>query len=478
MTESSVDIIETKQPIKLYYLSFVDVWERYGFYAARNVLVLYMISVLGLTKSNSYMISSAFSAILYLTPILGGLLADKYLTPTLTIVFGGVVLSLGYSALALPGMHYFYMGLALVTVGSGMFMPNIAGQVAGLYHKNDIRKEGGFSIFYTAINIGSLFPPLINNWIVRHFGWSGTFYMGSLALVVAVICFMVIVRHKLIKMPPEFIGRVLLSLLAVIVAVGVIAKLIQYYTYANIALFSVGGFFILYTLYRSFQYEKAQRNRLLACIFLVGLSIIFSILYQQASMSFNLFTDFNTNRNAGGWHIPTLMFQAVNPFFIILLGPVMAKSWVWLGRIKCNPSVPVKFGLGTCFMGIGFAIMPFIIHHFSLHGKVSYVWIIVSYFFQTLGEMFVSPIGLSMVADLSPVKMMGLMMGVWYFATAAANDLAGFVSVWTTATSDTNDPLLTSTLYAHVFGELGIVSIIAGFVIFLTAPKLKKLIAS
>lgn len=470
--------INLKQPKDLYLFSLVDLWERYGFYTMSTILVLYMTKVFSFTNAHAYSIFAAFSALLYLTPILGGYVADRWLNSKNAVIFGGLILAIGYALLAIPGTKFFFYGLATIIVGSGLFMPNIAAMVSSLYKIDDIRREGGFSLFYTAINIGAFIPPITVAIVIYVFGWNAAFLMASIGVLIGVTIFsMVTLKYKTIAANLN-LNLLILLLLVLIASIYLISKLVDYTFYANLVLFSFSVIFILFTFLKSFKYPRQQRNKLIACLILIILSIIFSVLYQQAGMSLTIYTEYNVQRHIGSWFIPTVMFRSLNPLYIVLLGPILAFLWLKLGEKNINPSVPIKFGLGSLIMGLSFVIIPFAIMTRSSAGLINPWWIVLSYFLQAVGEMLVSPIGLSMVSELSPVKMVGVMMGTWYFATAVADALAGIVSRWTTLPSNTNDPVLTSLTYSHVFGKIGVVAVIAGILIICISPLLNKIINS
>lgn len=456
------------QPFSLYLFSLVDLWERYGFYTIRSILVLYMTKIFLFSNAHAYSIFSAFTALLYLTPMLGGHIADKILGANRAVIIGGSILSLGYALLGLSGTTYFYSGLGTIIVGNGLFMPNIATMVSSLYKKGDLRREGGFSIFYTAINIGAFIPPIVTAFVIYKFGWHAAFLMATAGVLLSVIIFILGTRKNKINSSTNEtklklnIRHVLISIFSIGLVIITLMGLVKYFVYTNIVVFLFSSVFVAYTLYRCFKYPNHQRNRLISCLLLIILSITFGVLYQQAGMSFTIYTEFNVERHIGSWLVPTVMFQSLNPLYIILLGPIFAKLWIILGKKRLNPSVSAKFGLGTLIMGSGFTIMPFAILTHSSIGLINLWWIALSYLLQTIGELFVSPIGLSMVSELSPVKMVGLMMGTWYFATSVADALAGFVSRWATIPSGSNNPLITSPIYLHVFGTIGIISILMG----------------
>ena len=486
----------TKQPGKLYALFFTEMWERYGFYTIRAVLVLYMTKVLLLGNDHSYAIFGAFTALLYLTPTMGGFLADRLFGFRTSIYIGGVIFIIGYLLLAIPKMLPFYLGLSMVTVGNGFFKPNVSSIVGGLYEPNDPRREGGFSIFYAGINLGAMIPPLLIAGLIALFGWGSVFVMAAVGVLFGLIVFTCTISKKdglglapVLKNPKKRPLYWSLTALGALVALIGLALLIDYNTIANWALFMGGGLFVSYSLLKSFTYEPAQRNRLLLCHLLIIFSIIFWVLYQQSGSALTIYTEFNANRYIQlfvpftHWHetfkIPTVAYQSVNPLVIIIFAPILSWLWTKLDKYRLNPSIPAKFAFGTILMGLGFVLIPWVSHHFSSSsGQINQWWINFSYLLQSVGELMLSPVGLSMVTELSPAMMVGLMMGAWFFASAVANALAGVVAQWTTVPSGSNNPLITNPAFNHVFNWLGWISVISGVVVLILTPQLKKMIGT
>ncbi|OHE78082.1 MAG: hypothetical protein A3F67_03565 [Verrucomicrobia bacterium RIFCSPHIGHO2_12_FULL_41_10] len=463
-----------KQPRALYLYSLVDIWERFGFYTLRSILTLYFLHVLLLTQSDTYSLFAAFSAYLYLTPVLGGIIADNILTCESCVYAGAVLLSIGYAVMPTPLPNAHIYSLSIIAIGSGLFMPNIANMVNRLYQKNDAGKEAGFSIFYTAINIGAFAPPLIAPFLIRYLGWSWAFEAAALGVVIALLSFYAIQRSfvsqnkhltTLWKNSLYFIGILFAEFI-------VLYLFLTHAHLANIALLIMGATYLFYSLYRSKKFQLNIKKKLLACHLLIIFSIVFGILYQQSAMSLTVFTDRYVRHHLFGIDLTTPAFLALNPLFIVVLGPILAKLWAELAKKNLNPSFTLKFSMGTIFMGLGFALLTFA----NLGGNqhfISPVWLIVSYFLQTLGEMLVSPIGLSMVTDLSPTKMHGTMLGTWYFATAVSDCLAGYVSKLTIYKDAAVTPLA---YYLQVFGEAGAVAILVGVVILFAVKPINSII--
>ncbi len=477
--------LPNKQPRQLFILFLTEMWERYGFYTLRGILVLYLTRVFLLSDTRAYAIFAAFAALVYLTPIFGGWVADRFLGFQRSVILGGLLLAAGYGLLGIPGKGMlFHLALGTIIAGNGFFKPNVSGLVGQLYGKNDPRREGGFTIFYAGINIGSFIPPLITGWIIIRFGWGPAFLLAGAGVLVGTLIFYFGLRkHPELGGPPDTgrtpAGRSVNYLLigaGTLASIYLFAELLRDTDLANILLFVIGGIFLAYSFTRSFTYRDLQRERLIAVHILILFSIVFWALYQQGAMSLTIFTEFNVVREEGNWTIPTVMFQSINPFFIILLAPFISRLWLRLNRYGCNPSIPAKFAGGTILMGLGFVILPLAIGFDDPAGKINLWWVVLSYFLQTLGELFLSPVGLSMVTRLSPPKLVGMMMGVWFFATALANALAGLISEWTAIPSGSNDPRLTDQPFSRVFGTIGWIAVGVGIIFLFLAPTLKHLI--
>lgn len=432
-----------------------------------------MTKILTFSNAQSYVIFAVFTSLLYLSPMIGGYIADKILGPKRSILIGGFLLSTGYFLLAIPGDKFFYLALAVIITGNGFFMPNISSILGAIYLEQDSRREGGFSILYSAINIGAFIPPIISAWIIFQFCWHAAFFIAGIGVIFGVTLFYFTLYNNAkdnrltLKQYSQITGLI-------ISMVGFLFFLMKNNQLANFTLFTVSFFFVGFTIKKAFQFDPMKRQRILTCLLLTCFSIIFCILCEQAAMSLTIYTEYNVNRHFYNWEFPTVSFLSLNPFFIIVFGPIISSLWIWLDKKGLNPSIPTKFAYGTILVGLGFVIFPVAMLMQSNMGQIHFWWIVLSYLVQSLGELLVYPVGLSMMTELVPKQMMGLMIGTWYFATAIANVLGGFASVLTTGASNSNDPALTSATFGMVFGKLGWLAVGVGILIFLLTPILKR----
>ncbi|EKD91566.1 MAG: amino acid/peptide transporter [uncultured bacterium] len=468
--------IEKKQPNILYLFCFIEMCERFSHYTMRVIIVLYMIKILLFSNEHAYGVFASFSALLFFTPFLGGYIADQYLDIKQAILIGGLLLTIGYALLAISDIKYFYFALGLVAIGSGFFIPNMSNAVGQLYTQNDVRREGGYAIFYGAINLGALIPPILIGSLTLRLGWNTGFIAASTVIALGTVLFYLINHFQ--KLDKQFTLKKIISIktyflliLNVLLLTLLFSQLIKYPGWTSKIVFLFGACFLFYIFKKSLEHSKAHRDRLMACFFLTLFSIIFEILLLQTTMSMTVFVERHVQRNFIVWQMPTTLFQSLNPLFIICFAPIFAKLWLYLDNKKLNLSVPSKFALGTLLMGCGFLILSLGIS-VSHSDKLDFLWIVLSYLLQSWGELCISPIGLSMITATSPQPMIGLMVGLWYFATAIASLLAGLFSQWTINLSDE------TTAYAHVFEILGMISIASSLIIFPAIRQLKKLLSS
>ena len=482
------DLSTHPQPTGLYYLFMVELWERFGFYTVRGLLVLYMTKVLLFSDANAYALFGAFTALLWLTPAIGGYIADRFLGYNRSMIIGGALLTLGYLSIAFNNQHALYLGLSILIVGMGFFKANVASLVGALYEEDDPRRDSGFTLYYMGINIGGFASTLIAGTIVAWFGWSMGFAVAAIGMVLGLVFFVMgqrvlssagqITRPELLHAPlieiqnfnllsyqnAVYLGSVLLIILGYF--------LLYHVAYANIALEVVGSAIVVMYLYETFKQTKADRHKMLAALLLTVFSIAFWVLYQQAPMTVNLFTDRNVNRVLLGFNIPTVMFQSLNPLFIIIFTPLLAKLWQRIPH-HIFPTA-FKFTLATFLMGAGFLVLTLSVESYSNQGLVSAWWLVLSYALQTLGELMLQPIGLAMMTSMAPSNLAGLMVGTWFLASAASNAIAGSVAKLAAIPKNIIDPIASAHIYADTFSLFGWCTIITGAIIFLLIPLLKR----
>lgn len=473
------------QPKGLYWLFFTELWERFGFYMVQTILVLYMSQGLRYSDQGAYLLYGAFSSMLFLTPVLGGYIADRYMGFRQAIILGAILFIIGYSLMALPSEKALFWGLGIVIIANGFFKPNVSSIVGDLYTGDDPRRDGGFTLFYMGINIGSLLPPIFAGALVAAYSWGAGFLFAALGMVIALVIFLASkTALKDIGKVPEhsplhhrgptykkWFYAVLIT--GIFVALGILEILFLYPAEANIVLIlaSVG---ILAGVFAAIVKEPAaQRHKMFACLVLILISVGFWALYNQTFTSLMLFADRNMSKELLGFTIDAEFTQFFNPFFIILLSPIL--STLWIRMEDKNPSIPMKFSSGVLCMAIGFLVLGVGARFFSPDGMTSPWWLISSYFFQTVGELLLSPIGLAMVTRLCPRHLVGMMMGVWFLTQSAAFAIGGGLATLSDVPKGVST-LLSLPIYTHAFFIYGWMSLVLAALSFALSPYLQKLI--
>ena len=441
-------------PVGLSTLFFTEMWERFSYYGIRPLLVLFMTAALaqggfGFDRTTASSIVGIYAACVYLASLPGGWIADRWLGLRRAIWYGGILIALGHLSIALSivfAHSAFFIGLVLIVMGTGLLKPNISAIVGDLYPEGGSRRDAGFSIFYMGINIGALVAPLITGYLGERVGWHLGFGAAGAGMVIGLISYRLRAYKTLGDIgvvpgstDPAEHRRVKLS---VMIGVGVIALMVLLtmtglvhvdpVSLAKKMTFVIVGSALLYFIYLFVggQLTIEEKKRVVIIILLFIFAAIFWSAFEQAPTSLNLFARDYTNRVVFGWEMPTLWLQAANSVFVIALAPVFAALWLGLGRRGKDPSSVAKFAWGLFFAGLGFVVM-LIASNIVIKGggnvRVSPWWLVLSYLFQTFGELSLSPVGLSSMTKLAPFKFKGQMMGVWFMAAALGNLIAGLV---------------------------------------------------
>lgn len=390
-------------PKGLYLLFATEMWERFSYYGMRALLVLYLTKSLidgglGFTDDNASLLYGFFTGFVYFTPLIGGWLADNYLGQRKAIVIGAILMMLGQFCLATESsLPFLYTGLVLLIIGNGFFKPNISVIVGHLYEPGDPRKDSAFTIFYMGINVGAFFAPLLTGYMALTYGYRYGFMVAGIGMLIGLLVFTILGNRYL----------------------GEVGKAPSCKAKDNSL--------------ENVPLTKDEKDRTLAIVVFVLFSIFFFAGFEQAGSSMTLYTEKYIDREVGSFVVPTEWFQSVNPLLIVILAPLLTVLWRWLGQRGKEPSIPVKMSMGMILLGIGFLVLYGAVCARGGDGadesvKASILFILFTYLFHTLGELCLSPIGLSMVSKLAPVKLASLMMGVWLLSSFFANILGGWVS--------------------------------------------------
>ena len=499
-------------PKALYYLFFAELWERFSYYGMRALLVLYIVQRLfaDMVRADAdtiaYGIYAAFGALVYATPVLGGMIADKFIGYRKSIMTGGILMAIGLFMMTIENQFFFFGGLGFLVTGNGLFKPNISSMVGSLYAPGDPRRDAGFTIFYMGINIGAWLSPLACGWIAYQWGWEYGFALAGVGMLLGLIVFQLGINTGVFTdkgLPPitEAASRKIAgismpawSVILSILAVPILSMLIFRSELAGYLLYGVLAMVVIIVGKSFIEITRVEREKIIAIFILAVFSTIFWSFFEQAGSTITLYAE----RNVDLSFINAAQTNMINPFFIIVLAIPFSMAWTWLATRKLNPYTPFKFAYGIAQLGLGFLIFAYGARFATETGQVPMLILIIGYFFITTGELFISPIGLSMVTRLSPAKVVSFMMGVWFLSMSFAHYIAGIIAKLTTQEVTANGGFLqritesvtgltpdianengigfgTLLSYSHVFTTIAFVAFGVAVVALLLTPVIRKL---
>ncbi|HET9640216.1 MAG TPA: oligopeptide:H+ symporter [Allosphingosinicella sp.] len=464
-------------PKGLYMLFFAEMWERFSYYGMRAILIFYLTQHWLFNDGKSNLIYGAYTSLVYITPVLGGYLADRYLGQRRAVLFGGILLAAGHSLMAVEGVggqndptiNVFWMALAFIIVGSGFLKANISVMVGQLYKLTDLRRDGAYTIFYMGINLGAAIGTILVAYLGQTVGWGFGFGLAGIGMVAGLIVF-VLGRGALkgAGEAPQALARSKEMLIYVIglAAVAVIWALIQYQDVIQWLLIVSGVSLLGYVLYESFKLPKEPRERMFAILFLIALNPLFWGLFEQAGGSMNLFTDRFVDRSG----VPAGIFQSINPIYIILMAPLFAALWQWLARVGREPSAPAKFGLALAQMGLANLVLVWGAEAYGIAAMTPVILVFMYYLFATTAELCLSPVGLSAMNRLAPHYLASLIMGAWFYMTAVGNFVAGKIGEATGG----HDGEMSKQGLLDIYELFGYISIGVAVLVLLLSPIVKR----
>ena len=465
-------------PKGLYVLFFAEMWERFSYYGMRALLIFYLTQHWLYNDSASNIVYGAYVSLVYITPVLGGWLADRYLGQRKAVLFGAILLTFGHFLMAFEGtggqndptINIFWLALSFIIVGSGFLKANISVIVGQLYPLTDVRRDGAYTIFYMGINAGAAIGTIIAGYLGQTLGWRYGFGAAGIGMLLGLTVF-VLGRPLLLGRgePPKLLekSREFMLYAVGVFAVGVMWVLIQYQSVVGGLMLVAGAGLLAYVLFEAFKLSREPRERMFAILFLIALQPLFWGLFEQAGGSLNLFTDRYIDRQG----VPASLFQSINPIFIILLAPLFAALWTWLGRKGIEPSTPAKFGLGLVQLGFGFLVLVWGAATVSSDALIPVIFLFGIYLFHTTGELCLSPVGLSAMNRLSPRHLASLVMGAWFFASAGGNYVAGMIG----AATGGEDGAMTREATLNIYWTIGLIAMGVGVVVILVSRLVKRL---
>ena len=490
-------------PMGLAILFFAEMWERFSYYGMRALLMFYLVKHWMFSDGDSAVLYGAYTALVYITPVLGGYLADKFLGQRKAVVFGALLLTIGHGLMGFEGdgaqggfaVQVFYMALAFIIVGSGFLKANISVMVGQLYPRTDVRRDGAYTIFYMGINLGAALGAIACGYLGEEFGWNYGFGAAGLGMLLGLVVFVLgkPLLHGRGEAPDpkkleSSIKGLKLEWLLYVIGVGAVVLcwiLVQNQQFVGGLLGLIGVGLVSYVLHTAvFKLTPVERDRIFAAMFLIFGSILFWALFEQAGSSISLLTDRMVDRNLLGWDVPASMFQSINAIYIVLLAPVFVIIWSFLGKIGLEPSAGAKFGLGMIQLGAGFLVLVMGANSVENGALIPVAFIFLIYLLHTTGELCLSPVGLSAMNRLAPLNLASIIMGTWFFAAATGNFVAGLIAKASGSESlNDGDEIVAGTPAAieyvqnvnQVYTTIGWVAVGVGVGLILLSPFIKKL---
>jgi len=468
-----------KQPKSFYLIFSIELWERFGYYGLQAIMAVYLVKMLGMSEADSITLFSSFSALVYGLVAVGGWLGDKVLGTKRVIVLGILVLATGYGLVAWSGhdQSMVYIGMATIAVGNGLFKANPSSLLSTCYAKDDPRLDGAFTMYYMAINIGSLFSIMATPWLAANYGWSVAFSLSFVGMLITLVNFLFCRRWvKDHGSKPDFapvnISKLLMTLVGILVVVTIATWLLHNQEIARITLGCIVLGIVLLFGKEAFAMKGAARRKMIVAFLLMLEAVVFFVLYSQMPTSLNFFAIRNVEHSLMGITFQPEQYQALNPFWIMVGSPILAAIYNKMGD---RLPMPHKFAFGMVLCSAAFLVLPLGTKFASDLGIVSVSWLILSYALQSIGELMISGLGLAMVAQLVPQRLMGFIMGAWFLTTAGAAIIAGKIANLMAVPENVTDPLQSLHVYGDVFLQIGIATGVIAVLMLLTAPLLNRM---
>ncbi len=485
-----------KYPKQLWYLFFSEMWERFCFYGMRGMLTFFMVHQLFFNEKDAQLQYGATQAFVYAFTFIGGLFADKILGFRKSLFWGGLLMITGSLILAIDPVKFFFLGISFTVVGTGFFKPNISTMVGALYKKDDSRRDAGFSLFYSGINLGALLGgyacisigkgELFGNIIAEGLRWNVAFGLAAIVMTISLITFVFTKRSMgpIGLSPLKNIDGRKRSIYEIAVYIGglacipLIMKMVAKTEYTDYFMYIIGPATLLYLVYEMTKHTSSEVKKLIAALIFIVFSVLFWAFFEQSGGSLSLFAANNLNNELLGGAIkldPNGVNNSANAFFVIIFAALVGLLWVAMAKKKIEPNTVVKFGLGFLFLGASFYILYSTRLFSDENGMTSLDVFTFAYFVMTLGELCLSPIGLSIMTKLSPARLQGIMMGMWFLASAYGQYVAGILGAGMTLADENATKHEKLIAYTDGYQQLAIYALIAGVVLIVISPLVRKL---
>lgn len=483
-TIQDIQNFEGKYPNQLWYLFFSEMWERFCFYAMRGMLTFFMVDQLLMKEDVANLQYGATQAFVYAFTFVGGLFADKILGYRKSLFWGGIMMIIGSIILAIDPKQFFFLGIAFTVIGTGFFKPNISTMVGTLYKADDSRRDAGYSLFYSGINIGALLGGYVCIAIGKNYSWNIAFGLAGIVMIISLVTFMFTQKNMAtIGLSPllhlqdskrksyeyaTYIGTLL--------AIPLIMTMVSSPEYTNYFMYTIGPITLLYLAYEMRNFSLQENKKLIAALIFILFSIFFWAFFEQSGGSLSLFAANNLENDFLGINLePNGVNNAANSLFVIIFAPLLGLIWVWLNVRKVEPNTVVKFGLGFLFLALAFYTFYSTRFFANIDGLTSLEVFTLAYFIITFGELCLSPIGLSIMTKLSPEKLQGMMMGMWFLASAYGQYVAGILGAGMSITNENATKSEKLIAYTDGYQQLALYALIAGVVLIVISPLVRKL---
>lgn len=477
-------------PPGLYWLFFAEMWERFCYYGMRGLLILYLVKTLGKSDTDSYALYGAYTALVYAVTVLGGKIADQILGYRIAIIMGGILMAIGEFLILGGNEFWLILGMAVIISGNGYFKANISSIVGKLYKDGDPRRDSGFTIFYIGVNLGAFLATTVVAEVGNRYGYDKGFLLAGIGMVLGSIIFVFGQKHYEGQgLPPDKEGlhrpivgplsKLHLTILGTLAAVPVFYLLLTNSSVVGYLLLATATYVIYTLIMAGVKGGAVLRDRMTVLVLLMLFNIVFWACFEQAGSSLTLFADRNVNRMFFGYEIGAATTQFFNPFFILIFGSIFSVMWIYLNKIGKNPNIPMKFGLGIIQLGLGYLVIQLAMPFVSADFQVPLFTLALLYMLHTTGELFISPIGLSMVTKLAPKEMTGTVMGAWFLSIAGANYVAALLAKLTGAEEESGEQVATAAdsfnQYVDIYTQMGLITVGIGLLLVIISKPLNKM---
>jgi len=482
--------VQKGHPKGLYWLFFAEMWERFCYYGMRALLILYLTKTLMKSDADSYVLYGAYTSLVYAVTVLGGKIADNILGYRYAVILGGILMAIGEFMILGGNEFWLLMGMAVIISGNGYFKANISSIVGRLYPDGDPRRDSGFTIFYIGINLGAFLATTVVAEVGHRYGYDMGFLLAGIGMVLGAIIFMFGQKHyeghglppdreKLFKPVVGPLNRFHITILGTLAVIPVFYALLRYSDVVGYLLLATAVYVLYVLLSASFKGDKILRDRMLILILLMLFNIVFWACFEQAGSSLTLFADRNVNREVFGTEIGAATTQFFNPLYILLFGSIFSVMWIKLSKMGKNPNIPMKFGLGIVQLGLGYLVILLGNQFVDEAFRVPLFTLALLYMLHTTGELFLSPIGLSMVTKLAPKSMTGTVMGAWFLSIAGANYVAALLAQLTGASHGDDGAMISPAeslaQYVDIYSKMGYITVGIGLLLVIFSKPLNKL---